>query len=140
MDIAIIEDGKVVLVRRGKEPFEGCWVFPGGFVDYGEIIEDAAVREALEETGLNVEVLAILGVYSSPDRDPRKHTISTVFIAYPTRGKLAGGDDAAEAKWFEIESIEAEDLAFDHGRILEDLKRWIKQPDTFWSTKDTGKD
>ncbi len=106
----------VVLVRRRFSPLG--WALPGGFVDYGETVEAAAVREALEETGLKVRLTSLVGVWSHPSRDPRKHTISTVFAAEAENPEaINGGDDAAEARFFFINALPG-DLAFDHGDIL----------------------
>jgi len=119
---AIIEvpaaDGSpgIVLIRR-KNPPHG-WALPGGFVDYGETVEQAAIREAKEETGLAVRLKGLLGVYSDPDRDPRGHTISIVFVA-EAEGTPIGQDDAASAIVFPLDKLPKE-LAFDHGRILAD--------------------
>jgi 8-oxo-dGTP diphosphatase len=108
----------VVLVRRRNPPLG--WALPGGFVDYGETLEAAAAREALEETGLQVELLRQLHTYSDPSRDPRQHTISTVFTAL-AEGTPVGGDDAAEARVFALDAL-PEPLAFDHRSILEDWR------------------
>ena len=119
----IIESGeRVVLVRR-KHPPEG-WAIPGGFVEIGESVEEAAVREAFEETGLRVTLTALLGVYSDPSRDRRHHTISTVFIG-SAEGEPRGGDDAAEARRF-AEADLPSPIAFDHGKILSDYFRFKK--------------
>lgn len=119
----IIESGeRIVLVRR-KHPPEG-WAIPGGFVETGESVEEAAVREALEETGLRVTLTALLGVYSDPSRDLRHHTISTVFIGR-AEGDPRGGDDAAEAQRF-AETDLPSPIAFDHGKILSDYFRFKK--------------
>ena len=118
---AVIHDPAlgVVLVKR-KNPPHG-WALPGGFVDYGERVEDAAVREAKEETGLEVTLTGLLGVYSDPARDPRMHTISTVFTAVARNPEeVAGGDDAAEAKFFPLDAL-PRDIAFDHASILDDF-------------------
>jgi 8-oxo-dGTP diphosphatase len=113
----IIETGEgIVLIRRRNPPLG--WALPGGFVDYGESLESAAVREAREETSLDVELTGQLGAYSDPSRDPRQHTISVVFTAKAT-GMPRGADDAAEARVFTRETLPA-GLAFDHDRILED--------------------
>ncbi len=108
----------VVLIRRGRAPFQGRWALPGGFVDPGETCESACVREALEETGLEVRVTALLGVYSTPGRDPRGPTVSVVYLCLPTGGVLRGGDDAALAAW--LDDLRSLSLAFDHGAILSD--------------------
>jgi len=106
----------VVLVRRRNPPFAGSWALPGGFVEAGETCETACRREAREETGLDVEIVACLGVYSAPDRDPRGHTASAVYLCRVAGGVLAGGDDAAEARWFaELDGVT---LAFDHADVL----------------------
>jgi 8-oxo-dGTP diphosphatase len=106
----------VVLIKRKNPPLG--WALPGGFVDYGETLEQAAVREAKEETGLDVRLVRQFHSYSDPYRDPRQHTISTVFVAEAS-GDAAAGDDAAEVDVFDMKDL-PETLAFDHGRILED--------------------
>lgn len=136
VDIAITDGKRVVLVKRKNDPFKGRWTLPGGFVDYRETVEAAAIREAEEETTIKVELQAILGVYSDPDRDPRGHNITTVFVAKPSEGTPRGSDDAAEAEWRSINSLQPGDLAFDHDLILSDLKSWLTQKSSFWSTKD----
>lgn len=135
VDVVISDGERVVLIRRGKEPFKGMLALPGGFVDYGETVEKAALREALEETGLSVRLLDILGVYSEANRDPRAHTISTVFLADCDSEEITEGDDAEAAFWMDLEEINPDDLAFDHGMILSDFKRWKKKETTFWSTR-----
>ncbi len=121
VDVIIEYGGGVVLIKRRNPPYG--WALPGGFVEYGETLEEAAVREAREETGLEVELLRQMHTYSEPSRDPRGHTISTVFIARG-RGQLRASDDAAEARVFKKDALPP--LAFDHGRILEDyfLRRY----------------
>lgn len=138
IDVIVTDGLRVILIKRAREPYKGSWVFPGGFVDYGETIEDAAVRETLEETGVEIVLDSILGVYSAPDRDPRGHQVNTVFIAQVLRGEPQGGDDAEEAAWFGINEIKEEDLAFDHGLIFSDFKRWLCERGSYWSTKDRG--
>jgi 8-oxo-dGTP diphosphatase len=110
-----VPDGIVLIQRRFPPP---GWALPGGFVEYGETVEVAAVREAREETGLEVSLIRLFGVYSDPRRDPRRHTIAVVFIGSAT-GTPVAGDDAAEAEIFTAHTLPAP-LAFDHGRILED--------------------
>ncbi len=116
-DIIIEIDGAGIVLIKRKNPPHG-WAIPGGFVDYGESVEAAAVREAKEETSLDVELTRLLGVYSDPDRDPRFHTVSTVFVARAS-GNPVGQDDAAEARVFTRDNL-PDDLAFDHRSILDD--------------------
>jgi len=115
VDVIIEIDAQIVLIKR-KNPPHG-WALPGGFVDYGESYEQAAAREALEETGIVVENLRQLHTYSEPGRDPRMQTASTVFLASGNTLPRAG-DDAAEAELFREENLPG--LAFDHARILSD--------------------
>lgn len=135
VDVAVTDGEKILLVKRGKDPYKDRLALPGGFVEYGEKAEETAVREVLEETSVQIKLEAILGVYSDPQRDPRKHTLTTVFIGRPIAGDPVGGDDAAEASWHELEALDSNILAFDHGMIVEDLKRWLEKNSTFWSSK-----
>ncbi len=117
----IIEIGdRFVLIERKNNP-QG-WAIPGGFVDYGETVEQAAVREAREETSLDVELVHLLGVYSDPGRDPRSHTITTVFIGR-ANGEPKAGDDAKNAGLFSKDNL-PERLAFDHKKVMEDYFNW----------------
>ncbi len=116
VDIIIETEGGIVLVERKNPPYG--WALPGGFVDYGETVEDAAAREAKEETGLDVEGLRQFHTYSDPSRDPRGHTVSTVFVARAS-GLPRGGDDAKTARAFPRDDLPGE-MAFDHGKILKD--------------------
>lgn len=120
VDVIVETSGGVVLVRRRNPP--PGWALPGGFVDYGEPLWAAAVREAREETGLEVELTALLHVYSRPDRDPRQHTVSAVFVGR-ARGEPRGADDAAEARAFPLDALPSP-LAFDHAEILADYLRF----------------
>lgn len=112
----IIEVGEAIVLIERSNPPHG-WALPGGFVDYGESYETAAVREAEEETGLKVRNLHQFHTYSDPDRDERQHTASTVFIGQ-AEGEPKGGDDAAQARLFTKDTLPK--LAFDHDRILAD--------------------
>jgi len=116
VDGIIESGGKVLLVKRGRPPFEGRYALPGGFVESGETVESAVLREILEETGLRTRISQLAGVYSDPKRDPRGHTVSVVYELKVIGGKLKGGDDAAEAKFFLISRIPP--LAFDHDKVL----------------------
>jgi purine-nucleoside phosphorylase len=111
-----IEDGKILLIQRKNPPFG--WALPGGFVDYGESLEQAAIREAREETSLEVTLTRQFHTYSSPERDPRHHTITTVFIARG-HGHPQAADDAKEIKAFDLSALPSP-LAFDHHQILKD--------------------
>jgi 8-oxo-dGTP diphosphatase len=119
--VILLPDGRVVLVRR-KYPPPG-WAIPGGFVDVGERVEAAAVREAREETGLEVTLTDLLYLYSDPRRDPRSHTAAAVFVARAS-GTPAGADDADEARAFAWDDL-PRPLAFDHERILGDVRRFL---------------
>jgi len=117
VDVIIeMEGGGIVLVRRQHPPHG--WAIPGGFVDYDERVEVAARREMREETGLDVELVELLGVYSDPSRDPRSHTISTVYVGR-ARGAPHAGDDAADAAVFTEHTLPTP-IVFDHARILAD--------------------
>ncbi len=116
VDIIIEMDEGIVLIKRKNPPFG--WAMPGGFVDYGESLQASAVREAKEETSLDVTLVSEFGTYSEPDRDPRMHTITVVFIA-KAQGEPLAADDAAEIGIFNKDTL-PEKLAFDHGKILQD--------------------
>lgn len=124
-----------MMIRRKKDPFKGQLALPGGFVNEGETAEDAMKREAMEETSLEVEPIDILGVYSDPRRDPRKHIMSVVFVGIIIGGSGKAGDDAEGIEWVELADIERQQFAFDHITILRDYKKWKASGGTFWSTK-----
>lgn len=119
---AIIEmpSGKVVLVRRRFPPLG--WALPGGFVELGETLAAACAREAKEETGLEVVLLEQFFTYSDPRRDPRRHTLSTVYLAR-AEGEPQGGDDASEARAFSLDALPSP-IVFDHATILEDFRHY----------------
>lgn len=106
----------VLLIERANEPFKGCWAFPGGFMDMEENAEDCARRELKEETGLQLEHMEQIGVFTDDDRDPRGRTVSIAYSALVEKRPVIGADDAAQARWFPISEIPA--LAFDHEKIL----------------------
>ena len=118
-DIIIRVDGGIVLIKRKNPPYG--WAMPGGFIDYGESAESAAVREAREETSLNITDLKLFGVYSDPDRDPRQHTLTVVFTAN-AKGTPVAQDDAADIGVFTRDNLPAP-FAFDHEKILDDYFR-----------------
>ena len=116
VDVIIEMPDGIVLIERRNEPYG--WAIPGGFVDYGESLESAALRESLEETSLAVTDLRLLGCYSDPARDARSHNISTVYVAQGA-GTPKAGDDAAGLAVFSLDAL-PQPLCFDHGKILSD--------------------
>ncbi|GAB6162546.1 ADP-ribose pyrophosphatase [Desulfothermus naphthae] len=119
VDVIIYTDNKEVLLIKRKNPPFG-YALPGGFVDVGETLEEAALREIKEETGLEIEIESVFGVYSSPDRDPRNHTITTVFIARFPKGQTPrAGDDAKDLNFYPLNNLPK--MAFDHKIILKDF-------------------
>lgn len=119
VDVVIHVAGRGIVLVERKNPPHG-WALPGGFVDYGETCETAAVREAKEETGLSVVLTGLLGVYSDPKRDPRGHTMSVVYTAQAEDiSRLRAGDDAGKAELCALDALPP--LAFDHGRIVQDF-------------------
>ena len=120
VDIIIDINDRIVMIERKNPPYG--WALPGGFVDYGESLEEAAKREAKEETSLNVELIRQFHTYSAPDRDPRQHTVSTVFLAR-AEGKPMARDDAKNAGLFTRDAL-PETIAFDHRTILTDYFRY----------------
>jgi 8-oxo-dGTP diphosphatase len=127
VDCAVFDArGRVLLVRRKNPPFQGRFALPGGFVDIGEMVEDACRRELQEETGVKAGRLRLVGVYSDPRRDPRGHTCSVVFLAVVRRARASAGDDAAAAEW--VEDWRKAELAFDHAKVLADASQMLQNP------------
>ena len=122
VDIIINIEGRIILIKRKNPPYG--WALPGGFVDYGETVENAAIREAKEETSLDLKNLKQFHVYSEPNRDPRGHTISVVFTADGI-GKPKAADDAKEIGLFSQNDLSKE-IAFDHKKILGDYYKSSK--------------
>jgi len=112
----------IVLIKRKNNPFKNCWALPGGFQDWGESLEQTAIREANEETGLDIVLLEQLKTYSNPDRDPRGPVNSVGYVAR-AEGVPCGRDDAAEAKIFSLDALLLP-LAFDHAKRIEEYKQW----------------
>ena len=121
VDIFIFDENQnFILIKRKNDPYKGCWALPGGFVDYGECVEDAAIREALEETSINVELNKLIGVYSNPSRDPRGHTVSITYSAKGNMEEMKADDDASDINIFTKKDLEKINLAFDHAQIIND--------------------
>ncbi len=119
-DGIVLLDGQIVLIRRGKEPGKGKYALPGGFVEYGETLEECVVREVCEETGLRAEVLDLVGIYSDRDRDPRGHIVTALFFLRARGGELKAGDDADKVSLYELDRLP--ELAFDHHRMISDFR------------------
>ena len=134
VDCIAEKGGKILLVKRKIPPFIGKFAFPGGHLKYGESVEDCAVRETFEETGIKVEPKEILGVYSKKGRDPRGHVVSVVFICKPKTTSTKSSFES-EAMWVKISKARNADFAFDHRKILEDYLKWKRKKGTYWSGK-----
>ncbi|MBI2543278.1 MAG: NUDIX hydrolase [Candidatus Aenigmarchaeota archaeon] len=134
VDVLVVRKNKIVLLRRDIEPFRGSLDFPGGMVEYGETVENAAVREVKEETGLDISLKNILGVYSSPSRDPRFHAITIAFVSGVKGGSLKSSFEG-RAEWHDVDKIPMKEMGFDHAKILRDYIKWKRKKGTYWSTK-----
>ena len=120
-DVFIYDDDlNFILIKRMNDPFKDCWALPGGFVEYGESVEDAAIREAKEETNIDVELEELVNVYSAPDIDPRRHTVT---VAYTAKGDLKtrkADSDAKDIDVFQVDKLDSINIAFDHAIIIKD--------------------
>lgn len=125
VDAIILQDQTILLIKRKNEPFKNKWALPGGFVEYGETTEQAVLREIKEETGLLTQIEELVGVYSEPHRDPRGHTISIVYHLKKTNGELLAGDDAGDAKFFNLDTLP--ELSFDHKKIIDEFIKKVTQ-------------
>ena len=119
VDVVIeFDSGEVVLIKRKYDPYKGYWALPGGMVEIGETVEQAAIREVREETGLDISISHLVGVYSEPNRDPRNHVVSIAFHATPLSQEIQAASDAAEVMTTnDFSNIK---LAFDHEKIIKD--------------------
>lgn len=114
--LIINDNNEFILIKRKNPPFQSKWALPGGFVEYGETVESALLREIKEETGLRVKILSIIGVFSKPNRDPRAHTVSIAYLTKAVGGKMKASDDASDI--ILTKSIKKKELAFDHYEII----------------------
>lgn len=119
VDGIIFVNNRLVLIKRKYDPFKDYYAFPGGFVEYGETVENAIIREVEEETGLKTKIKKLIGVYSKPERDPRGHTVSIVYELLVVGGEIKEGSDAKNVELFEKNDIPK--LAFDHNMILKEV-------------------
>ena len=127
-DIFIFDDDfNFILIKRRNDPFKDCWALPGGFVEYGETVETAAIREAKEETSIDVELIDLVNVYSEPDRDPRGHTITVAYTAKGNFNDRKAEDDACDIAIFSVEKIDEIKIAFDHKKIIKDCLKIAKK-------------
>jgi 8-oxo-dGTP diphosphatase len=118
-DVVALAPAAVLLIQRARDPFAGSWALPGGFVEAGERVREAAARELAEETSIDAGALELLGVYDTPERDPRGPTVSVTYLLRCDRELAArGGDDAGDARWFALDELPP--LAFDHATIVAD--------------------
>ncbi len=124
VDAIILLNGKVVLIKRKNPPFENCYALPGGFVEKGETVEQALAREVKEETGLDIVIVKLVGVYSEPDRDPRGRVVSLCYLA-EARGEPVPGADAKDIALFGLSELP--ELAFDHEQMIRDTKEDIDE-------------
>lgn len=125
------DECEILLIQRKNQPFQGNFALPGGFVEYGESVEDACIREAKEETNLDIKIEKLVGVYSKPGRDPRGHIITDAFLCIPLEKSEnlnpLVGDDAKNAKFFKIREILNIQLAFDHKDIIKDALKLLSE-------------
>ena len=120
-DIFIFDNNfNFILIKRKNDPFKNYWALPGGFVDYGECVEDAAIREAKEETSIDVKLENLINIYSKPDKDPRGHTISIVYSAKGNLEDRKANDDACDIGIFNKDELSKVNIAFDHEKIIKD--------------------
>ena len=120
--IILYKDEQIVLIQRGNPPFKGEYALPGGFVDLGESVENACIREAKEETNIDVKIIELIGVFSDPNRDPRGHTVSITFLCEPKNyiTKPKAMDDAKKIRLIHLNDLSKVALAFDHKKILKE--------------------
>ena len=127
-DIFIFDDDfNFILIKRLNDPYRDCWALPGGFVEYGESVETAAIREAKEETSIDVELIDLVNVYSKPDRDPRGHTVTVAYTAKGDLDSMKADSDAKDIGVFNINDLNGINIAFDHEQIIRDCLKKAKK-------------
>ena len=114
------ESENIILIKRKNNPYKDHWALPGGFVEYGETVENAAIRETKEETSIDVTLISLVNVYSKPDRDPRGHTVTVAYTAKGDFNQMKAADDACDIEIFSKSDLKKIELAFDHAKIIED--------------------
>lgn len=125
IDGIIIENKKVLLIKRVIEPFRGCWVLPGGHVEYGEKVEEAVTREMKEELGVSVKIKKLIGIYSNPKRDPRYHSVAVAFLCQKTKGGIRLNRESSEYNYFPLKKMPPK-IGFDHRKMINDLRSLLK--------------
>ena len=122
VDPIIVKDGKVLLTKRSFGRFKDCWVLPGGKVNIGEDTWGACVREAKQETGLDIKITRMIGFYDDPKRDPEKDAVSVAFLCHPVKGRIRVSKEATDIRWFPLDKL-PERMGFDHERIISDARK-----------------
>lgn len=122
VDGLIIKEGKILLVKRKRQPYKGLWAIPGGYLEFGETCEEAVVREVGEETGLKTKIKDFVGVYSTPSRHPQQ-AISVAYLLEIVGGKVKKGQEATDIGWFPLDNLPP--LAFDHREIISDCQKKV---------------
>ena len=127
-DIFIFDDDfNFILIKRKNDPYKDYWALPGGFVEYGESVENAAIREAKEETSIDVELIDLVNVYSNPNRDPRGHTVTVAYTAKGDMSTKKADDDASDIAIFSYQKLDEINIAFDHEKIIKDCLKKAKK-------------
>jgi len=127
-DIFIFDDDfNFILIKRKNNPYKDYWALPGGFVEYGESVENAAIREAKEETSIDVELIDLVNVYSDPNRDPRGHTVTVAYTAKGDMSTKKADDDASDIAIFSCQKLDEINIAFDHEKIIKDCLKKAKK-------------
>ena len=116
VDAVVVDQGRVLLVKRKNDPFKGYWALPGGYMDFGETAMEASARELLEETGVRAIASVFIGLFDDPARHPEE-VVSAAYLVTKWEGAAVAGDDAAEAKWFPLTELPP-NIGFDHGKII----------------------